>query len=146
LDVLVGGPVAQQSAQSFEAYWTSKYAIPIAQLGKFTPDPARFDAARTELRARCDGLRDSDYGRALADSDLAETCGQCAAPALGRRPRDRGPPDKISQPAGTPSAGFLSGQLSPYARGAQKDMLIVSPYFVPGKDGVAFFGERRRRA
>jgi putative cardiolipin synthase len=23
-------------------------------------------------------------------------------------------------------------------------MLIVSPYFVPGKDGVAFFGERRR--
>src|SRR5438093_370694 len=34
VDVLVGGPVAQQSAQSFEAYWTSKYAIPIAQLGK----------------------------------------------------------------------------------------------------------------
>ena len=126
-------------------YWTSKYAIPIAQLGKFTPDPARFDAARTELRARCDGLRDSDYGRALADSDLARDLRANALHlhwAEGRVIAD--PPDKISQPVGTRSDAFLGGQLSPYARGAQKDMLIVSPYFVPGKDGVAFFGERRR--
>src|SRR6266508_1575580 len=71
VDVLVGGPVAQQSAHSFEAYWTSTYAIPITRLVKFTPDRERFDAARAELGARCDGLRDSEYGRALAGSDLA---------------------------------------------------------------------------
>jgi len=145
VDVLVGGPVAQESTQSFEAYWTSKYAIPITQLGKFAPDSARFDAARTELRTRCDGLRDSDYGRALEGSDLARDLRANALHlhwAEGRVIAD--PPDKISQPVGTRSEGFLSGQLSPYARGAQQDMLIVSPYFVPGKDGVAFFGERRR--
>ncbi|MGH7521817.1 MAG: phospholipase D-like domain-containing protein, partial [Gemmatimonadales bacterium] len=32
----------------------------------------------------------------------------------------------------------------PYARAVRSDMLVVSPYFVPGKDGVAFFGEQRR--
>ena len=145
VDVLVGGPVAQESTQSFEAYWTSKYAIPITQLGKFAPDPARFDAARAELRTRCDGLRESDYGRALAGSDLARDLRANALHlhwAEGRVIAD--PPDKISQPVGTRSDAFLGGQLSPYARGAQQDMLIVSPYFVPGKDGVAFFGERRR--
>ena len=145
VDVLVGGPVAQQSAQSFETYWTSKYAIPISQLGKFTPDAAQFETARAELRARCEALRDSNYGRALAGSDLARDLRANALHlhwAEGRVIAD--PPDKISQPVGTRSERFLSGQLSPYARGVRKDMLIVSPYFVPGKDGVAFFGERRR--
>ena len=145
VDVLVGGPVAQQSAHSFEAYWTSKYAIPITQLGKFTPDRVRFDAARAELGARCDGLRDSEYGRALAGSDLARDLRAHALHLLwaeGRVIAD--PPDKISQPAGTRSNAFLGGQISPYARGVREDLLIVSPYFVPGKNGVTFFGERRR--
>lgn len=145
VDVLVGGPVAQQSAESFETYWTSKFAIPISQLGKFTPDPTQFAAARTELIERCEQLRDSAYGRALAGSDLARDLRANALHlhwAEGRVIAD--PPDKISQPVGTRSEAFLGGQLSPYARGARKAMLIVSPYFVPGKDGVAFFGERRR--
>src|SRR5881396_1780334 len=72
VDVLAGGPVARQSLQSFEAYWSSKFAIPISQLGKFTPDETRFAIARKELDARCEGLRDSDYARALAGSDLAK--------------------------------------------------------------------------
>src|SRR3989454_12244799 len=46
VDVLAGGPVVRQCLQSFEAYWSSKFAIPISQLGKFTPDETRFATAR----------------------------------------------------------------------------------------------------
>jgi len=145
VDVLAGGPVARQSLQSFEAYWSSKFAIPISQLGKFTPDATRFATARKELGARCEGLRDSDYGRALAGSDLAKDLRAHALHlhwAEGRVIAD--PPDKISQPVGAPGETYLGVQVSPYAREARSDLLIVSPYFVPGKDGVQFFGERRR--
>src|SRR6266540_2279780 len=71
VDVLVGGPVAQQSAHSFEAYWTSKYAIPITRLGNFTPDPALFATRRQLLSNRCELLQETEYARALAGSALA---------------------------------------------------------------------------
>ncbi len=145
VDVLAGGPVARQSRQSFEAYWSSKFAIPISQLGKFTPDETQFATARKELGARCEGLRDSDYARALAGSDLAKDLRAHALHlhwAEGRVIAD--PPDKISQPVGARGETYLGVQVSPYAREARSDLLIVSPYFVPGKDGVQFFGERRR--
>jgi len=145
VDVLAGGPVARQSLQSFDAYWSSKFAIPISQLGKFTPDETQFATARKELGARCEGLRDSDYARALAGSDLAKDLRAHALHlhwAEGRVIAD--PPDKISQPLGARGETYLGVQVSPYARAARSDLLIVSPYFVPGKDGVQFFGERRR--
>jgi len=145
VDVLAGGPVARQSLQSFEAYWTSKFAVPISQLGKFTPDETQFATARKELGERCEGLRDTDYARALAGSDLAKDLRAHALHlhwAEGRVIAD--PPGKISEPVGARSESYLGVQVSPYARGARSDLLIVSPYFVPGRDGVQFFGERRR--
>jgi putative cardiolipin synthase len=50
------------------------------------------------------------------------------------------PPGKLSEPVGTRSPRYLGAQLSAYARTAQSDLLIVSPYFVPGKQGVASIG------
>jgi putative cardiolipin synthase len=145
VDVLAGGPVAQQSLQSFDEYWTSKFAIPITQLGTFTPDEAKFATARKELAERCEALQDSDYARALAGSDLSKDLRANTLHlhwAEGRVIAD--PPGKISEPVGTRSESYLGRQVSPYARGARSNLLIVSPYFVPGKDGVEFFGERRR--
>jgi len=97
------------------------------------------------LDERCEGLRDSTYARALAGSDLAKDLRAHALHlhwAEGRIIAD--PPGKISEPVGTRSEAYLGVQVSPYAREARSDLLIVSPYFVPGKDGVQFFGERRR--
>src|SRR6266540_2969507 len=54
------------------------------------------------------------------------------------------PPDKLTKPAGTRSDRYLRGQISPYVRAVRSELLVVSPYFVPGKEGVSFFGERRR--
>jgi putative cardiolipin synthase len=101
--------------------------------------------ARSQLRDRCDGLHDTSYARALASSDLARDLRAHDLHlhwAAARVIAD--PPDKIKQPAGTRSDTYLGGQITPYVRAARSDLLVVSPYFVPGKEGVEFFGERRR--
>ncbi|HWC73390.1 MAG TPA: phospholipase D family protein [Gemmatimonadales bacterium] len=145
VDVLAAGPVARQATASFETYWNSRFAIPITQLGKFAPDPATFRAKRESLRARCDLLHDSAYTRALAESSLGQ---ELRADALrvhwadGRIIAD--PPQKLAQPAGTQSDAYLGEQLSPLASATRSDLLVVSPYFVPGKTGVAFLGDRER--
>jgi putative cardiolipin synthase len=145
VDVLAVGPVVHQSAQSFEAYWNSEFAVPVARIGTPAPDSGKEPAARKELRERCELLADSPYARALAGSDLAT---DLRKQSLNLHWADAkiiaDPPEKLNQPAGTKSDAFLGGQISPYARAVRSDMLVVSPYFVPGKDGVAFFGEQRR--
>jgi len=145
VDVLALGPIADQSSQSFETYWNSEFAVPVSRIGKFSPDAAASTAARQELRSRCERLADSPYGRALAASGLAN---DLRSRSLHLHWADAkviaDPPEKLKKPAGTRSDTFLGSQISPHARAVRSDMLIVSPYFVPGKEGVAFFGEQRR--
>ncbi|HKC40113.1 MAG TPA: phospholipase D family protein [Gemmatimonadales bacterium] len=145
VDVLAVGPVARQSTQSFDAYWNSRYAIPIMKLGTFTPSDTQFTAARKELGDRCAQLADSAYARALAGSDLAKDLNAHALHlhwAEGRVIAD--PPDKLMTPPGTRRDEYLRGQIAPHLRATRSNLLVVSPYFVPGKQGVAIFGERRR--
>jgi len=145
VDVLGFGPVARQSASSFETYWNSQFAVPITELGTFAPDPETFPSKRQQLRSRCDLLHDSAYVRALAGSALAQ---ELRADELRVHWADAhviaDPPEKLTQPAGTRSDGFLGAQLSPYAGAARSALLVVSPYFVPGKEGVAFLSQRER--
>src|SRR6266700_3609606 len=120
VDVLGAGPIAQQSTASFETYWNSPFAVPIAQLAKFAPDPSFFPAARTQLRDRCDGLRDSVYGKALVESHLARDLRADDLHvhwAAARVIAD--PPEKLTEPVGTRSDTYLGGQISPYARAAR---------------------------
>ena len=145
VDVLALGPIAQQSSQSFEAYWNSPFAIPVARIGNVAPDTAASATARQELRHRCEQLADSAYGRALAGSGLAT---DLRSRSLNLHWADArviaDPPDKLNQPAGARSDRFLGGQISAHVRATRSDMLVVSPYFVPGKEGVAGFREQRR--
>ena len=146
LDVLGAGPVAAQATSTFEAYWNSAFAVPVSRLAGFTPDPARSDGARQRLRERCEQLTDSSYGRALAGSDFAKELRARGELHLywaeARLIAD--PPDKLNSPPGTKSERFLEGQIAPHSRAARSDILIVSPYFVPGKEGVEFLRERER--
>ncbi|HEV2671949.1 MAG TPA: phospholipase D-like domain-containing protein, partial [Gemmatimonadales bacterium] len=145
VDVLAVGPVARQSTGSFETYWNSRYAIPISQLGKFAPDPESFPGKRQQLNDRCELLQDSTYARALAQSDLAQ---ELRADQLRVHWADArviaDPPDKLTKPAGTRNDAYLGDQLSPHASATRSNLLVVSPYFVPGKEGVEFLGRRER--
>lgn len=145
LDVLALGPVAAQSTPIFEAYWNSEFAIPMARIRKSKPDPAKSVTARQELRSQCEQLAGSAYARALAGSDLATEMRSNKLQlhwAQGRVIAD--PPEKLNKPAGTRSDAFLEGQISPRARAVRSDILVVSPYFVPGKGGLDFFSDQRR--
>lgn len=144
VDVLGAGPIAAQATASFEAYWHSPLAVPITQLGKFAPDPSFFPMARTRLRDRCDGLRETMHSRALEQSHLAAELRADDLHvhwATARIVAD--PPEKITQPENGPNPAYLGGQISPYARATASDLLVVSPYFVPGRSGVDFFADRR---
>jgi len=145
VDVLGVGPVVGEAGATFEAYWNSEFAKPITALGQFTVDPAVFDVKRRELRERVTGLMDSPYARALAQSELAgDLRAQTVRLHWAEAAMFADPPGKVTEPVGTRSAGYLGARIAAAARAAQSELLIVSPYFVPGRAGVASIAARGR--
>jgi putative cardiolipin synthase len=144
VDVLGGGPIARESAQSFESYWSSPFTRPISSLGQYTIHPAKLESERAALRERVDRLCESPYAQALQDSDLARAFrAHDLQLHWGESKLLSDPPEKLEKPAGTQSDSYLSGQLRRYVGDARSDMLMVSPYFVPGARGLEFFRRQR---
>jgi len=72
LDVMAIGPVAQDVSSVFDRYWNSKLAYPAGVLLKGEPPPpAKIEEIRGQLNHYVAQQRDSEYLRALQNSDLA---------------------------------------------------------------------------
>jgi phosphatidylserine/phosphatidylglycerophosphate/cardiolipin synthase-like enzyme len=133
LDVIAAGPVVPELSASFDAFWNSRYAYPIAALSREHADlPA---APPAEPPASTDG---ADW--LARDLDAAKLDLQwIPATVLADRPA------KIAaDPAdGTPQT--IADNIASLMRGATQEVLIISAYFVPGTEGVALIGELRSR-
>lgn len=138
LDVLAAGAVVDAMSQSFDAYWNSEAVVPASALPVRT-GAARLARAETRLRAYRDARAQSDYGRAVRAADPlpglldGTTAWQIAAADL-----IVDPPEKALDPA-KPASQLLVGQLAGLWIDPERRALIVSPYFVPGPMGMAYF-------
>lgn len=135
LDVLATGPAAAQAGASFERYWHSRWAVPVAKLRGHASPPAGLDALRAALAAHRLSLRDSGFVRALEDSALARkfAAGDLALePGAAQLIADS--PSKI-EGGGSGGEGLVD-RLRRRAPLARQELLISSPYFVPRERGV----------
>jgi putative cardiolipin synthase len=146
VDVLAAGPVTRDATHCFEAYWTSEFAVPIAQLGTYRIDAARLAAAHAALRERIRGPATAPYLHALEQSPLAQDLrARTLTLHWARAQMLYDPPGKLSRPAGTESDGDLRRRVAPAAQAVQSELLVVSPYFVPGARGVALLGGKAQQ-
>jgi len=144
LDILLIGPVVAEVSHVFDAYWNSGPSMPIEAFAHPDVPPVDIDTVRKALVENASRVRETDYGTGVL-SEVAE------ARAKGIRPHEWafGPaefladdPDKV-----TPDVDTKALHLAPHVRewldGAQKRILLISPYFVPGDKGVAYLTEKR---
>ncbi|HNR22955.1 MAG TPA: phospholipase D family protein [Steroidobacteraceae bacterium] len=136
LDVLGIGPVAAEASQSFDDYWNSKWAVPAAALTEQDPTEADMRAAREALGAHRERLADSRYVQALEGSQLAQQLDARTLPLeFGKARVLVDDPSKMEAEAGD-RAGFLIEELQQSTTDTSHELLVSSPYFVPGKAGV----------
>ncbi|HCY83970.1 MAG TPA: phospholipase [Desulfobacteraceae bacterium] len=145
LDVLAIGPVVNEVSRSFDRYWNSDLAFPVHLLNPSKINPHQFDAARLELATFIKQQSDSAYISAMGNSKLAKQLQQ------GQLDYHWGPASIVSDQPEKISTGFeqteyhLVPQLAPHWEAVKNELLIFSPYFVPGKEGTAFLTELVRR-
>ena len=145
LDVMAVGPVVQQVSDSFDLYWNSESAYPISALTSARVSNEQIERGRRGLREHSDSQRGSAYAELLRDSALARDLHAgalglywCKAEALFDDPV------KVTESPENQRTHLLP-RLRPITEATQHELLVVSPYFVPGKAGVEYFRALRSR-
>jgi putative cardiolipin synthase len=145
LDVLCIGPVAQEVSTAFDLYWNSELAYPVSVLIGKQPTPEEIKQMRKELNEYIAKQVDSDYLKALRDSNLANTIRQNNVRyRWGEAVVFYDQPEKILHDFDK-TEYHLAPKLAPYFEGVQEELIIFSPYFVPGKKGTAFLNQLSQR-
>lgn len=146
LDVMATGPVVEEATAAFTLYWQHPAAVPMSRLagpykagagdlaGKRKTLARNYTAAKQVLSAT-----DSRQVR-LARNYSKGDPGWYESPATIVQDH----PDKIllSSPG---SASDLAPTLRALMDAARHEVFLVSPYFVPGKHGVALLAAVRKR-
>ena len=128
LDVVAAGAIVDELSQSFDQYWNSDAAVPASALPVDASDIRLQRAIRFLQAFRAQHL-DSEYGRALTAADPIPKLLTGQLPLhIARADLIVDPPDKV-----------LIGQLAGLSIKPTRRALIVSPYFVPGATGMAYF-------
>jgi putative cardiolipin synthase len=147
LDVMAIGPVAGEVSSVFDLYWNSALAYPVSVLVKKRqrPTPAQIEEKRARLDQYVAEQDDSEYLRALHNSNLAEKFRTSGVDFhWGDWEVVYDEPEKLL--VGFSQTQYhLEPMLRPYLVGIQKELIIFSPYFVPGKPGTAYLTGLSRR-
>ena len=145
LDVLAVGPVVNEVSATFDSYWNHIRAAPVAAFAKMPDDP---DAELVRLRAELEKSRQEVLSTRYADAvrdqafvylDTDNSIFTWAPYVLAVDSPDKAFKSKAAE------AASITTPLIESLTSAKKEMIVISPYFVPRKDGIEAFSEIRAR-
>ncbi len=175
LDVIAAGPAVHRLSEGFDAFWNSQFAFPVetlasepspasspvAQIPAETADGTRGPVAATSAPAS------AAASAAQADKPSIGRPDRSAAPAarpkqasnvLGAQIASRrlrlewavavvrvDDPSKIDPASPRRADQTLGDELGRLVRGAKEDVILISPYFVPGERGVGLIRDLTSR-
>lgn len=144
LDVLAVGPVTHEISASFDVYWNSDFAYPLAAVGFRKSVAVWMDRLRARLSGHLDRMRESAYAQSLRETDLAMQLVERKM-TLEWAPAKLivDAPEKVAAQSG--SMALPIERLRALAENASRELLLVSPYFVPGAEGVEILCQIRSR-
>jgi putative cardiolipin synthase len=136
--VLLAGPIVAEVSRAFDAYWNDPSAIPVSRLDSRQPTQGELDALLNRSRAFLAGIGTDPFVAALLDPAQRETVLAAAPPpvsvgAIRLLVDDPGKIGKDNQSVA--SSNVLTG-LGEVIADASQEVLLFSPYFVPGRAGA----------
>ena len=138
LDVVAIGDVVGEVSAAFDEYWNAAIVYPAGTIITRQATEAEIRDMEAGLLAFIEENRDSDYVRALRNSDLAQRIRtRDASYYWGEADLVVDDPEKITHSRDANDLHLMT-QLAPHFESIRGELLIVSPYFVPGREGVEF--------
>jgi putative cardiolipin synthase len=145
LDVLAAGPVVAEVSRSFDEYWNSEWAMPIAAFLGEPPGKVQLDQILAQMAARAERFRETEYARELRATDLGRLVRSGQFPLVPARAT------AIYDAPAKPQADTAGQQrqifsvLRDSVEAAKKEVILISPYFIPSERGLGVLGGLTRR-
>jgi putative cardiolipin synthase len=145
LDVLAIGPIVQEVSDQFDAYWNHETALPVPAFVKNVEDPvAALASLRRSLADVPEEVRGSRYAEAVearyrAYLDPTDDLFEWAPYELVFDSPDKGIKGRM------PEADSIVPPIAASIRAAERQVIIVSPYFVPTNAGIRRLTDLARR-
>jgi putative cardiolipin synthase len=138
LDVLMLGSVVGEVSKSFDIYWNAPMSIPIEALtGRAAMAGGGLTALRMRLKAFVEAQADNPYVRHARSAAARHLAAGSDGLFWGKGRLLVDDPEKATRPP-EDTRGHLLPQLASEIAQPRHDLLIVSPYFIPGDAGVAW--------
>ena len=129
LDVVAAGAIVPQLSASFDQFWNSKYAYPIASVASSVePEPASPPPVEAQI---------AEGDKWLEQELDAQKLELIWAPATVLADR----PAKIASESSPDEELTIANDITALMSTAKQDLSIISPYFIPGKQGVALIAK-----
>ncbi len=141
LDLLMAGPVVTQVSNNFDRFWNSPSNYPIAQLAPTAATDSALAQLRGTLEQAATDLRGSPYAQVLREDaqvqDLLD--GDTKLYWSTRWTFVSDDPMKATVPQADRSE--VLKVMVPAMRATQRELRLISPYFVPGEMGTELLVE-----
>jgi putative cardiolipin synthase len=138
IDVLVIGPVVPKISAMFDTYWNAESAYPVTAYTSVAATPENLAKLRVALAKDARAFAESDYAQALSDA-LPN------GPSADRKGRwFWGPATLIAddprkvEPDHDGRTRLIAPELREMLDGSTREALLISPYFIPGDNGVRY--------
>jgi putative cardiolipin synthase len=146
MDVLAVGPIARKVSAIFDDYWNCVLAVPIKALMSRQPTADDLQSARRELETYEEALKKSTYGLKVQTSHLLKQIEAGKARLVWAQAEALSDdPLKCINSDDPSRSEKMARRLKAVIEEARSEVLMVSPYFVPGKDGVRWLKKMRDR-
>jgi putative cardiolipin synthase len=139
LDMLCLGTIAGEIARGFDRYWNHELAVPVEALdtGKVTKDLATVRAEVSEERL---GRAEAIYKRAIESTLIQDIKNKRVSlfPAQSEVITDD--PEKLLNKVSRDHQILLT-RMAQVVMNARNEVIVVTPYLIPGKQGIEFWHE-----
>jgi putative cardiolipin synthase len=145
-DLAVVGPMVQHLSHSFDKYWNDKLAIPVETLPLAKPTEADLEACRKALAAHKEKMATSNYVRSLPKRDLLAEALSGKLPLVWAKAQlAYDTPDKAQVERDDEPGHLMWHRVAEAVEGTKHDLILVSPYLVPGESEMALLRRLRER-
>ena len=136
-DMFAAGPVAAEIANTFDRFWNHKLAVPMEafETDKEQPDLA---TARANLNEAALDASNSIHGRALTSPLMLDVVEDRVRLFPSRSRVITDDPDKLLNEVSADQKVLVTA-LAKQIDEAASEVVVITPYFIPGKNGVEFW-------
>ena len=147
-DVFTAGPIVKQLSRTFDEFWNSALAIPVAGLASEKQSNTGLDAYRKTLDEHREQLKadGTDYASRVANGE------PLAGMLSGRLPLVWAQaqvvydsPEKQRVEKGEMVGQLMHRTVAEAAASVRSELLMITPFLIPGNDGMRLFKDDLRK-